>query len=60
MNSNYPALVRRESVSIGSVCVLDETWLELLADRFLLLLLLLPMPKLFVHETFLGRICLVS
>ena len=27
----------RKSVSVGSVCVLDEPWLELLADRFLLL-----------------------
>jgi len=28
-------------VSVGSVCVLGEPWLELLAERFLLLLLLL-------------------
>ena len=47
-------------MSVGSVCVLGEHWLELLADRFLLLLLLLLMPKLFVHETFLGRVSLVS
>ena len=30
----------RKSVSVESVCVLGELWLELLADRVLLLLLL--------------------
>ena len=39
----------RKSVSGGSVCVLGEPWLELLADRVQLLLLL--MPKL-DNETF--------
>ena len=43
----------RKSVSVGSVCVLGEPWLELLADRvqLLLLLLLLLMAKLFVNKT---------
>ena len=46
-------------MSVGSVCVLGEPWLELLADRvqllLLLLLLLLLRPKLFVNKTnFLG------
>ena len=42
----------RKSVSVGSVCVLGEPWLEFLADRVqLLLLLLLLMPKL-DNETF--------
>ena len=31
----------RKSVSVVSVCVLGEPWLELLADRLLLLLLLM-------------------
>ena len=46
----------RKSVSVGSVCVLGEPWLELLADRFLFpaAAALLLMTKLFVHETFLG------
>ena len=45
----------RKSVSVGSVCVLGEPWLELLADRFLLLLLLLRKQKDSVPpETFLG------
>ena len=30
------ALKGRKSVSVGSVCVLGEAWLELLADRLLL------------------------
>ena len=37
----------RKSLSVGSVCVFGEPWLELPADRFLLLLLLLR-----VNETF--------
>ena len=46
--NHAPISKGRKSVSVGSVCVLDDPWLELLADRFLLLLL---MPKLFVNET---------
>ena len=38
-------------MSVGSVCVLGEPWLELLADRFLLL----RQPNFSVRpETFLG------
>ena len=52
--NHAPVRGERECVSVGSVCVLGEPWLELPADRFLLLLLilLLLMPKLFVHEIF--------
>ena len=48
-------------MSVGSVCVLGEPWLELLADRMQLplLLLLLLMTKL-DNETFLRRVCFVS
>ena len=42
-------------MSVGSVCVLDEPWLELLAYRVLLLLLLLRQRNFSVRpETFLG------
>ena len=42
-------------MSVGSVCVLGEPWLELLAKRFLLLLLLLRQRNFSVRtETFLG------
>ena len=44
------APVGEKECGCGSVCVLGEHWLELLADRFLLLLLLLR-PKLFVNKT---------
>ena len=37
MDSNHHASVRREGVSVESVCVSGKTWLELLAYRFLLL-----------------------
>ena len=47
MDSNHHAPVRRECVSVGSVCVLGEPWLELLANHFLLLQLLLLRLKLF-------------
>ena len=37
---------KRKSVSVGSVCVLSELWLELLAKQRLLLLLLLLYTRL--------------
>ena len=43
-------------VSVENVCVLREPWLELLADCFLLLLLLLLRPNF--EQTFLGALCL--
>ena len=64
MNSKHHAPVsERKSVSVGSVCVLSEPWLELLADRVLLLLLMMTMmPKLdtCVNETFLRCVRFVS
>ena len=53
----------RKSVSVGSVCVLGEPWLELLAkQRLLLLLLLLLRDRNFSvrPETFLGAGVLCS
>ena len=43
-------------MSVGSVCVLGEPWLELLADRPVLLL----MPKLFVCLRNFSEACLFS
>ena len=45
IDSNHHAPVMRESLSLGSVCVLGESWLELLADRVQLLILFLRQRK---------------
>ena len=45
--NHAPVSRGRKSVSVGSVCVLGKPWLELLANRFLLLLLLLLSRILF-------------
>ena len=53
-NNHEPCTCKgRKSVSVGSVCVLGEPWLELLANRFLLLLLLW-------RKLFWGHVCFVS
>ena len=52
--NHAPVSKGRKSVSVGSVCVLGEPWLELLADRVLLLLLLRQRNFSVPPETFLG------
>ena len=41
-------------MSVGSVCVLAEPWLELLADRLLL------RQRNFAFKLFWGRVCFVT
>ena len=55
LQKTQPVIKGRKSVSVGSVCVLDEPWLELLADRLLLL-----RQRNFAFKLFWRRVCLVT
>ena len=61
--NHAPVRGEKVCVSVGSVYVLGEPWLELLADRVLLLLMLLRQRNFSVRpETFLGagKICFLN